>query len=64
MTPQDFQLDNKNESGKIGLGSERVNRNQVQEEGTEKSLQNDQCCDKLTQIKNDVFVNAEVRYTC
>ena len=32
MTPRDFQLDNKNESGKIGIGSERVNRNQVQEE--------------------------------
>ena len=34
MTPRDFRLDNKNESGKIGIGSERVNRNQVQEEET------------------------------
>ena len=40
-----------------------VNRKQVQEEETTgKVYKLIQCCDKLKQIKKDVFVNLEVRY--
>ena len=47
---------------KFCLNKHLLKENQVQEKRLCKKFINWQCCDRLKQMKSDVFGNAEVRY--